>query len=943
MATDRRPDPDALLARLKLDGERSREGRLKIFFGANAGVGKTYAMLQEARLRVQGGADVVVGYAETHGRKDTEALLEGLEIVPRREVEYRGIVLPELDLDAVLARRPALVLVDELAHTNAPGSRHVKRWQDVRELLAAGIDVYTTVNAQHVESLNDLVARITGVRVRETVPDRVFERADEVELVDVSPEELLKRLADGKVYLPAQARRAAQNFFTRPNLTALRQIALRQVADRVDTQMQVLRRAGGAPGTWPVAERILVGVGPAPQSRRIVRAAKRMADRLGAEWIALFVETPGYARWPEADRARVWETLRLAEQLGARTATVAGADAAAELLAYARVHNVSKFVVGKPSHPRWRDLLLGSKLDHIVRQSGDVDVYVITGDEDEAAAPRRGRAAPAARASVAGYLAAAAAVAACTGVGALMFGRFERTNLAMVYLLAVVAVAVRLGRGPSVLAAVLGVAAFDFFFVPPFLTFHVAETEYLITFGVMLTVALVTSTLTARLREQGEMARTRERRTAALYEMGRDVVQHAGVDDVLRAGAAHVREVFDAAVTVFVPDARGALEPWQGGGEPGVVASVDASADGAVDAAELGAARWVFATSQPAGAGTGSLPGARALYLPLAASRGAVGVLGVEARNAVRFADPEQMRFLEAFANHLAVAVERARLAEDAVRARQMREVDRIKSEFVSAASHELRAPLRALERSLAAAREAVAAGGSAGAMRRVGEAEAEARRMRALADDLLHLSRLQAGREVLEVGAVDTDALLAEVAGRFGEVAAERGIGLEREVEGGVPPLAGDRAAVERALAELLEAALALAADGGNVLVSADAVDGCVQLSVATSGAEIPPEAQTQVFDAFTRIPGASDGERTGLGLAIAREIIRAHGGEIWVDSGPGPGAVFSFTLPAAGGSEGVQGDEVSGGDAPAGGDAFTPARPSAPPSSASSSAGSR
>jgi two-component system sensor histidine kinase KdpD len=890
---DRRPDPDALLARLKLDEERPRGGRLKIFFGASAGVGKTYAMLEEARLRLRDGVDVAVGYVETHRRKDTEALLEGLEIVPRREVEYRGIVLPELDLDAALARRPALVLVDELAHTNAPGSRHVKRWQDVRELLAAGIDVYSTVNAQHVESLNDLVARITGVRVRETVPDSVFERADEVELVDVSPEELLKRLADGKVYLPEQARRAAQSFFTRPNLTALRQIALRQVADRVDTQMQVLRRAGAAPGTWPVAERILVGIGPAPQSRRIVRAAKRMADRLGAEWIALFVETPESARWPGEDRARVWETMRLAEQLGARTATVAGADAAAELLVYARVHNVSKLVVGKPSHPRWRDRLFGSRLDAIVRQSGDVDVYVISGDGDEAAPPGRRRAAPAARGPVAGYLAAAAVVAACTGVGALMFGRFERTNLAMVYLLAVIAVSVRLGRGPSVLAAVLGVAAFDFFFVPPVLSFGVSGAEYLITFAVMLTVALVTSTLTARLREQGELSRTRERRTAALYEMGRDVVQHADVNDVLRAGAAHVRDVFAAAVTVFVPDARGTLEPWRRGGESGV--------DAAVDAAELAAARWVFANNQPAGAGTGSLPGARALYLPLAASCGAVGVLGVETRDAARFADPGQMHFLEAFANQLAVAVERARLAEAAVRAQQMREVDRLKSEFVSAASHELRAPLRALERSLAAAREAVAVDGSADAMRCVGEAEADAHRMRALADDLLHLSRLQAGHEVLELGTVDADALVADVVGRFGEKAAGRGIELEREVDGDVPPITGDRAAVERALAELLDAALALAADGGNVLVSADAVDGCVQLSVATSGAEIPPEAQTQVFDAFSPVPGGRAAERTGLGLAIAREIVRAHGGEIWVDSGPGPGAVFSFTLPAA------------------------------------------
>jgi two-component system sensor histidine kinase KdpD len=842
-------------------------------------VGKTYAMLEEARLRLREGVDVVVGYAETHGRRDTGALLEGLEILPRREIEYRGIVLPELDLDAALQRKPKLILVDELAHTNAPGSRHVKRWQDVQELLAAGIDVYTTVNAQHVESLNDLVARITGVRVRETVPDSVFDRADEVELVDLSPEELLKRLAEGKVYVPGQAERAAQNFFTRPNLTALRQIALRQVADRVDSQMQVLRRAGAAPGTWPVAERILVGVGPAPQSRRIVRAAKRMADRLGAEWIALFVETPEYNRWPGEDRSRVWETLRLAEQLGARTATVAGADASTELLEYARVHNVSKFVIGKPSHPRWRDFVFGSKLERIVRRSGDVDVYVITGEEDEEAPIRRRTTGSAAGSPAAAYLAVLAAMAACTGLGALMFGRFERTNVAMVYLLAVIAVSVRLGRGPSVVAAVLSVAAFDFFFVPPYLTFAVSDTQYLITFGVMLVVALVTSTLTARLREQGELSRARERRTAALYEMGRDLVQHADADDVLRAGVAHVREVFDAEVTVFVPGSRGTLEPW--------------NRDGELDAAEIGAARWVFANGQAAGAGTDSLPGARALYLPLSASRGPVGVLGVEARDAARFSDPEQMHFLEAFANQLAVAVERAQLAEEAVRAQQVREMDRVRSEFVAVASDELRAPLERLEASLA--RLDVAAGDG------VRQARDEAQRMRALADDLLYLSRLQAGRETMAIAPVAADALIGCAIGRLREAAGARGIELETEVDAEIPSVAADPRSAGRAVREILRAAVGLAPDGSFVLVSADAVDGFVQLSVATSGAEIPPEAQARIFDAFSEVGGIPHaGGGTGLGLAIAREIVRMHGGEIWVDSGPGPGAVFSLTLPA-------------------------------------------
>jgi len=883
MAPGKRPDPEALLARLRMDEARPRGGRLKIFFGANAGVGKTYAMLEEARLRGREGIDVVVGYAETHGRGDTEALLEGLEILPRKEVAYRGIVLPELDLDAALARKPTLVLVDELAHTNAPGSRHLKRWQDVRELLAAGIDVYTTVNAQHVESLNDLVARITGVRVRETVPDSVFERADEVELVDISPDELLKRLTEGKVYLAEQAARAARSFFTRPNLTALRQIALRQVADRVDSQMQVLRRAGAAPGTWPVAERILVGVGPAPQSRRIVRAAKRMAGRLGAEWIAVFVETPEYARWPEADRTRVWETLRLAERLGARTATVAGGDASTELLEYARVHNVSKFVIGKPSHPRWRDVLFGSKLDRIVRRSGDVDVYVITGDEGEET-PRSPRAVPAPRRSGAESLLAAAAIAACTGVATLLFGRLERTNVAMLYLLAVAAVSARAGRGASIVAALLSVAAFDFFFVPPYFTFAISGTQYLVTFAVMLVVALVTSTLTTRLREQGRLSRQRERRTAALYEMGRDVARHVDAEDVLAAGVAHVRDVFDARVTVFVGTAHGTLEPW-GGAEPGT--------------GELGAARWVFANGQPAGAGTDSLPGARALYLPLSASGRPVGVLGVQTRDPVRLADPGQVHFLEAFANQLAVAVERARLAGEAVRARHEREMDRMRGEFVAVASDELRTPLDRMETSLARLARSAAASEGDEVRRAVREAEDEARRMRALTEDLLYLSRLQAGRETMETAAAAVDALVRSAAERA--AADGRAIGIETEVDDGLPPIAADASAAARALDELLQAGIGLAPEGRSILVTADRIDRLVQISVAISGAEIPPEAQARVFDSFSRAPGEGRGGGTGLGLAIAREIARAHGGESWVDAGPGPGVVFSLTFPVA------------------------------------------
>lgn len=884
--TDRRPDPDALLARLHLDGARQGRGRLKVFLGANAGVGKTYTMLEEARQRRGEGTDVVAGYVETHGRKETEALVEGLELLPRAQVEHRGIRLPEMDLDAALARRPGLVLVDELAHTNAPGSRHAKRWQDVEELRAAGIDVYTTLNVQHLESLNDLVARITGVRVRETVPDTVLAGADEVELIDIPPEELLKRLADGKVYLPEQARRASESFFTKPNLTALRQLALRQVATRVDDQMRIYRRAGAVERTWPVAERILVGVGPAPSSRRLVRAARRMADQLGAEWVALFVETPEYARWTEADRASVWETMRLAEALGARTVTVSGEEPAAEILRYAREHNVSKLVVGKPSHPRWRDLLFGSKLDQVVRRSGDVDVYVISGDAEDTAPVRRPALGVQGGRRWGAYAAAVAVTLAATAVSGLLFGRVAPTNQAMISLLAVAAVAARFGRGPAVLAAVLGVAAFDFFFVPPYLTFAVSDTEYLLTFAVMLAVALTIGTLTARLKQQGEIFRRREGRTASLYDLSRDLLRETVADDVLAAGLRQVGSVFDVEAAAFLPDGRGLLHAWGAdGGDP--------------DAAESGVLRWVFTNGRPAGSGTATLPGADGLYLPLAGAHGVGGVVRVRPTEASSLADPERLHFLEAFVGQVAGALERVRLAEEAARGERLREMDRVRTRFVALAAHQLRPPVRRLEAGLHNLSRRLAAGAGASGVATV--ALEEARALRALVDDLVELSRLEGTRGVMTLAPIAPAEIVRRAVDAFAASAAERGIELESECDDTLPPVLADAPRVEDALGRLLANALRFTGAGGRVLVTADELPDAVQFSVTESGMEIPLEAQARIFDAFVEVAGEEGAAGTGLGLPIARAIVQAHGGTIWVDSGPGPGSVFSFTLARA------------------------------------------
>jgi len=890
-----RPDPDALLALLNVEdrGTGRTRGRLKVFFGATAGVGKTYAMLQAAQEQRRAGVGVVVGLVETHRRRETEALLEGLEVLPRRRLEHRGVALTEFDVDAALARRPRLLLVDELAHTNAPGSRHAKRWQDVEELLAAGIDVYTTLNVQHLESLNDVVARVTGVTVRETLPDAVLERADEVELIDLPPEELLQRLEQGKVYLPEQAERAMERFFRRGNLIALRQLALLRTADRVDRQMEVYRRAHAAAETWPVRERLLVAVGAAPSSAQLVRATKRMADRLGAEWLAVFVQTPAYEHWSQADRDRVWETIRLAEELGARTVSLSGASAAAEILSYARARNVSKLVVGKPTHARWRDLLGLSFHDEIVRGSGSIDVYVITGEEEPQRLRDRARRAD--RAAWAPYGWAALAVVIATGVAALMLPFFERTNLVMVYLLAVVLVAMRLGRRPAVLASVLGVAAFDFFFVPPYLTFAVSDTEYLVTFAVMLVVGVVIGTLTGRLRQQSLVAREREGRTALLYDLSRELVEASDRDDMLQLALPRLAAAFDGDVLVLLPDAAGKLVAWR--------PSADADDTASLPEGELAVAEWVQANGRPAGTGTDTFAEASALYLPLRSGDRSLGVVRVRPRDVERLRAPDQLHLLEALVRQIAAAAERARLADEARRIREMEEMDRLKSEFVAVASHELKTPLASLALSVGLLRERAQDGPWQEREHRLLDAAAEdVDRLHALVRDLLDLSKIEAGRLELDLRPVAPAAAVDRAIAALHERATERRIELASDVAADLPFVHADPARLDGVLANLVDNAIRYSEPGGHVLVSADHFGRFVQFSVADDGPGIPVEDQSRVFDRFVRLTrlGAAAGG-TGLGLAIAREVVRAHGGAIWVDSGPGPGSVFSFTLPVA------------------------------------------
>jgi two-component system sensor histidine kinase KdpD len=880
--SEKRPDPDALLAQVKEQEARAARGKLKLFFGAAAGVGKTYAMLEAARERQAEGIDVVVGYVETHGRAETEALLAGLAVLPPRMVEYRGATLREFDLDAALARRPAIIAVDELAHTNAAGSRHTKRWQDVLELLGAGIDVYTTLNVQHLESLNDIVAKITGVVVRETVPDSVLEEADEVELIDLPPDDLLERLREGKVYVPEQAQEAIRHFFRKGNLIALRELALRRTAERVDAQMRVYMRDHAIDQIWPAGERLLVCVGPSRHSVRLVRAAKRIADRLEGEWIAAYVETPAHAQLSPEARERVVATLRLAEQLGARTVTLSGERMSDEILAFARERNITKIVVGKPSRRLWRRIVFGSIVDALVEGSGEADLYVISGEAESpplaVPRPRRPRGT-----DWWGYGEAVGAVAVASGLAWLMMPFFQPANLIMTYLLGVVVVATRQSRGPSILASVLSVGAFDFFFVPPYLTFAVSDVEYLITFGVMLLVGLVISGLTVRIRRQAEVAREREGQTAALYALSREFASTRGIDALLTIAIRHVSDVFRSQVVVLLPDRTGRLAP-RGDGQFDV------------DANEMAVSRWVYEHRQAAGLGTATLPGARALYMPLLAPHGPVGVLGVRPSAAHDLDAPERLHQLETFANQTALAFERARLAEEAQEAQIQAESERLRNSLLSSVSHDLRTPLTAITGAVSTVLDNDGRLDDETRRDLLESVREEAERLTRLVANLLEMTRLQSGALRLHTEWHQVEEVVGAALRRLRRRLGQRAV--STSIRPDLPAAPMDDVLIEQVLVNLLDNVIKYTPVDSPIGIIATATDQAVTVEVADRGPGLPPGEEGRIFEKFYRLP--SDSERgAGLGLAICKGIVEAHGGRIWAQNLPGGGVAFLFTLP--------------------------------------------
>jgi two-component system sensor histidine kinase KdpD len=887
--SDQRPNPDALLARVQADEADKARGKLKVFFGAAPGVGKTYAMLEAARKVGKEGADVVVGYIEPHCRPETQALILGLDVLPKLEVDYRGTKLSEFNLDAALDLHPQILLVDELAHTNAPGVTHTKRWQDVMRLLDAGINVYTTLNVQHLESLNDVVAQITGVAVRETVPDSIFEQADEVELVDLPPDDLLERLREGKVYIAREAERAVANFFTKGNLIALRELALRRTAERVGEQMDVYRDKHAVRTAWPARERLLVCVGPSPFAARLVRATRRMAASLKSPWIAVHVETPRDADLSDTDRTQLMQNLRLAEQLGGETATISGQNVVEELVQYARSRNATKIVVGKPKQPRWKEMFRGSLVYELTRRCGDIDVYVISGDQEPATATVGS--ASVVFGSYWNYLWALLVVLICSGASAILAlsPRLEPTNLAMVYLAGVVAVALRLGRGPSILASVLSVAAFDVCFVPPQWRFSVNDTQYLLTFVVMLLTGIVISTLAARVQFQAISARRRERRTAALYAISRELAASPSRDQIARIAQQHVMAAADVRAIVLLPDKERKL------------LSATTDADGyALNAHEEAVARWVFEHGQIAGRGTATLPGSEGVYLPLSTSRGTVGVLGVVPADATRAVDLEQIHLFEALAGLIALALERAELEAEADQIRLDIETERLRSSLLSAVSHDLRTPLSVITGAGSTLLDSDASLDPTVRRELAASILDESERLNRLVANLLDMTRLQAGALEIKKQWQPIEEVIGASLARAARQLQDRPI--STDIAADLPFVPLDDLLIQQVLVNLFENAARYTPEHTPIDISAHQQGQNIIVEVADRGSGLPLGDPNRLFEKFYRAGTAKPRSGAGLGLAICRGIVQLHGGKIQAENRTGGGAVFRFSLPLEG-----------------------------------------
>jgi two-component system sensor histidine kinase KdpD len=887
---EQRPSPEALLEAARR--EEGRAGKLRIFVGAAPGVGKTYEMLESARARITDGYDVIVGVVETHGRKETEALLEGLETVPRQRVEYRGQLLKEMDLDAIIARHPQIVLVDELAHTNAPGSRHPKRYLDVEELLSHGIDVYSTVNIQHIESLNDVVAQITHVRVRETVPDSVFDRADAVELVDLPPDDLIQRLKEGKVYIPRQAERALEHFFSPANLTALRELALRRTADRVDEQLLTQMQAGAIPGPWAAGERILVCVSEDPRAAGLVRYAKRLADRLHGPWTALYVEGRRSLQYTEEERDRIADTLRLAESLGGEALTIPSAERriSDDVIGYAESHNVTHIIIGKSSRSRWFEIVHGSVVHELVRRSGNISVHVIAGDavDGEPIPKKTVRTADSAEAfDLRQYIVALAVVGVALGVGLAIQPWLGIENVDLVFLTAVVGVAVRYGLLPSLVASVAASLCYNFFFLPPIYTFTITDPTNVVAFFFFIVMAIIVSNVAARVRTQAVAAVGRARTTESLYAFSRKLAGAGTLDDVLWATAYQAALMLKVRVVLLLPE------------NDAIVVKAGYPPEDTLGEADLAAARWAWQSNRAAGRGSDTLPGAKRLFMPMHTGRGAVGVVGLDSDKSGPLLTPDRRRLLDALMDQAALAVERVRLVEDLDRARRTVETDRLRSALLTSISHDLKTPLAGILGAASALR------GLSGALDEHAKSDLiatiidEAERLNRFIANLLDMTRLESGAIVPNSALHDLGESVGSALERTSKILARHRV--EVDVAQNLPMVEIDPVLFEQVLFNLLDNAAKYAPPGTTVRIQSWRDRDSIGLQVLDEGEGILPGDLEQIFDKFYRARKVDQVRAgTGLGLAISRGFIEAmHGTISAANRTDRTGAVFTIRLP--------------------------------------------
>lgn len=885
----KRPDPDDLLRRVKAEEKQLTRGKLKIFLGYVAGVGKTYAMLEAAHQRMDEGIDVVIGYAETHGRKETEELLSDLEIIPRQKINYRNTTLSDMDLDAVLRRHPQLVIVDELAHTNAPGLRHPKRYQDVEEILSAGIDVYSTINIQHLESLNDVIQQITGVAVHETVPDSFIDEAHEIELIDLPTDELLKRLRDGKVYLSEQAMRALEQFFRKGNLTALRELSLRRAAEQVDSQMIDYMHKKAIQGPWPASDRILVCISSHPMGERLIRTGRRLADDLRSEWYVIYVETPGHTNMPDENRIRVQANLQLAEEMGAKVFSMTADSVADFVIDFAHEHNVTKIVAGKPLRPRWFEFLRGgSVIDQIIRNSGKIDVYVVS--EREGKFEKRLAKGWIPHRPLRRYAASITLVLLMTILGFPLRIFLDPTNLVMLYLVAVVISAVFLGRGPAILASFFSVLAFDFFFVDPRLSFSVADTQYLLTFIGLLLVGLIISNSAALLRDQVDVLRRREQQTQALNHLSRELTGAVSLDDVIEITLRNTREIFTRETVILLSQEDRLI---QQAATPGFQLSES----------EKAVADWSYKNGQPAGRGTSTLPAAAIRYIPLKTARGIVGVLGVKSSDINSFLSIEQREMLEGVANLSALAIERASFAEKAAQSEMLSKTEKLQTALLNSISHEFRTPLASITGVLTSLIESERAKSVEGKLDSntktdlIASATQQAHRLNRLVENLLDMTRIEAGAIRLNKEQCDIQEIISSVLSQSPDRFCDHPI--KMDIPDGLPLVNLDAVLIGQVLLNMLDNACKYSAVGQPIVIIVRQLPTEVQVEVQDHGTGIPPEDLEKIFNKFYRIQRDASQTGTGLGLSICKGIIEAHGGKIHAENNSNPGASVIFSLP--------------------------------------------